>query len=401
MDNPISNEHILEQWLQQVHKDLKGADFNEKLIHHTQGIDIQPLYTEADLPVFEADANADFMADMDDDFAEAVQDQQQQHVTWNITEEWEVSAETDLNALVKSARQRGVVDLRLRATQDSDWDTVFDGIRKMSSPANIHVDTNGLLDEHAAGHWRERIGFLGDRDRLIQSIQFDPILYWEKNGYPPSTATQFDRLAETFLRISGHLQDCRLVKIDTTDLAAAGATVVDQLAHTLHRAAMYFDALERRNITLFELTQLCTFRFGVDTNYFFEIAKLRAFRILWNNLVKAYDPELDFVAVPYVHAAITTRSFTTDDMHSNLLRSTTAAMSALLGAADAVSIPPFNTNNPDVQAVRLATNIQNLLRYESYMDRYRDAANGSYYIESLTRTIGEQAWEKFKAIHTF
>lgn len=389
----------MEQWLAQVSKDLKGADFHEKLIHNTQGIDVQPVYTEKDLPEFEEDANAEFLADMDADFAEAVNDQLQQHLTWNITEEWEVSAATDMNALVASARQRGVVDLRLRASQDSDWDVIFDGIRKMSSPANIHVDATGLLDDHTASHWRERIGFLGDRDRLLQSIQFDPISYFEKHGYPSSAAAQYDRLAEAFLRISGHLQDCRLVKIDTTDLAASGATAVDQLAHTLHRAALYFDAMEKRNVTLFELTQLCTFRFGVDTNYFFEIAKLRAFRILWNNLVKAYDPEMDFVAVPYVHAAISTRSFTTTDMHSNLLRSTTAAMSALLGGADAVSIPPFNTAEPDEQAVRLAANIQNLLRYESYMDRYRDAANGSYYIESLTRTFGEQAWEKFKALH--
>lgn len=398
MDELINNDIEKAPWLQQVTKDLKGADFREKLVHIKEGIEIMPLYTASDLPEFEPDANADFLADMDDDFAAEVGNQHQQHLTWNITEDWDVSASTNMHELVQQARQRGVIDLRLHAEVDSDYDAIFDGIRKMGSPANLHFDATGPINEHTAGSWRERIGFLGDRDRLIQSIQFDPISYWEKNGYPGSTNAQFDRLADAILRINGHLQDCRLIKVDTTDLADAGASSIDQLVKALHRTAVYFEEMEKRNLSLFEITQLFTFRFGVGTNYFFEMAKLRAFKILWSNLVKAYDPELDFIPTPYIHAVVSTHSFTQEDKHSNLLRSTTAAMSALLGGVDALSIPTFDLQQ-EAQSVRLAINIQNLLRYESYMDRYRDAANGSYYIESLTRQFGEKAWSIFIETH--
>lgn len=393
---PISAD----EWRQQVAKDLKGADYTEKLVHQVQGVDIHPLYTAEDVPAFDADAQAEFMADLDPEFAEAIKDSGAQHVTWSMVEECQMEAGGDLASSVMAMRNRGITDARICVASESEWDAVFDAIRKLSTPANFYFDATGPLHDDTVSHWRERIGYLGERDRLVQSVEFDPISYWERAGYPADTSLHYNRLAEAFFRISGHLQDCRVLKVDVSDLAESGADVVAQLAACLHRTATYFEALEDRNVPLHELMHLITFRFGVDTQYFFEIAKLRAFKVLWQNLVRVYVPESDFIPNPYIHAVISKRSFTVADKHTNMLRSTTAAMSALLGGADALSVVPFDTEDPnDPQALRLAANLQHILRHESYMDRYRDAAQGSYYIEHLTHTIGERAWQLFISTH--
>lgn len=385
-----------EAWLRQVEKDLKGADFREKLIHHTDGVEVQPLYTRTDLPPFSPDPNANFLEDLDPEMVEAMTDSGNQHLTWSMVEECRMDAGTDLDLSIARMRNRGAVDARIRVTDEGDWDTIIAGIRTLSSPAHFHFDLTGLLAEHTVDAWRERLGYLGDRDRLVQAVEFDPILHWEKHGYPADVEQQYNRLAEAFFRLSAHLQDCRVLKVDVTDVGDAGGSVVEQLAACLQRTAAYFDALEARNVPLRELMQLITFRFSTGTQYFFEIAKLRAWKVLWQNLIKVYIDDADFIPDPYIHAAISTHPFTTEDKHSNLLRSTTAAMSAILGGANGLSIPGFDTEAPeDEHAVRLAANVQNLLRYESYMDRYREAAHGSYYLEQLTYTLGTQAWALF------
>lgn len=385
-------------WLEQVNKDLKGADFADKLIHEREGIAVEPLYTVEALPEFAEDPNTEFLEDVDPDILEAISDAGGQHLAWSMVEEFTLSAETDLNMLVAMTRNRGIADMRIRVAHDADWDHIINEIRKLSAPVNFYFDITGNLDEVMVDHWRERIGFLGERDRLVQALEFDPLKHWAQHGKPEDAGKQMHELAQACLRFSGYLQDCRLIKVDVQDIAEAQGTCVQQLVVCLQRTAAYLDAMESRNVPLHELIQLITFRFGIGTNYFFEIAKLRAFKILWQNIVQVYVPDIDFIPNPYIHGAISTNSFTTEDKHTNLLRTTTAAMSAILGGADAISLPVYDTELPmEEHGLRLAANVHNLLRYESYFDKYRDAANGSYYIESLTREMGEQAWTQFIA----
>lgn len=385
-----------DQWLAQVQKDLKGAGFEEKLVSKIEDIAIQPLYTRNNLPEFEKDESSEFLLDLDPEFTDAIQDNGTQTLTWNVAEEMLVNEDSDMNTLVTAARKRGASYIRLSVTSDRVWDHVVNEIIKLTTPANFtfNIDAD-LNDEDIVSKWRDRVGYLGERDRLLIGIEFDPIGYWNKNGEPEHKGTAFAHLADLFFRLSGHLHDCRLVKIDATAFAEKNDTAVEQLAQTLLITSNYFDQMEKRNVPLEELMQLVSFRFGIGTNFFFEIAKLRAFKILWNNFVKAYMPEMDFIPNPEIQCVTATASFTENDEHSNLLRTTTAAMSAILGGCDALIVAPFSKNEDPIIAQQLATNIQNLLRYESYIDRYRDAANGSFYIESLTASIGEAAWNRF------
>jgi len=381
-----------EQWKQQVIKDLRGGDFDEKLVKSVHGIAIQPLYIREDLPQGAPDPNREFFAEMEPAGADA-----NLQPAWAGIEAHLVDQHTDLQALVTAMRARGIYDLRLSVQDDADWDGILDNFRKLQAPVHLHAQVDGLLDEHTAARWRERVGFLGDRDRLLQSLEFDPVSAWIRNGSSGDLKLQSKRLAEVFFRIGGHLQDCRLIKVDVSEMCVAGSSAVEQLSEALHRTALYLDLMEAEEVPLFELLPLMTVRFGLQTDYFVEMAKLRAWKVLWSNLCQLYLDEADFIPSCYLEADIVAHGFSASDAHANLLRSTTTAMSAILGGADAIHIPSYDQQNIGVSTLNTSANIHNLLRFESYMDMYREAAAGSYYIEDLTYTLGSNAWNTFIA----
>ena len=395
-DIPESNK---QQWITQVTKDLKGADFNEKLIHTVAGIEIQPLYTKDDIPEYVHDTADDFFAELDPEFSDGGTDDSSRSVTWNICEDITMHENEILNDLVIESLKRGSNYIRLSAESDMVWDIVVDHIRKLKHAANFALNVDGdLTKEEIVGIWRERIGFIGDRDRLVQSLEFDPIGYWLETGNIVNENKSFNNLADLFFRISGHLQDCKLLKIEY--IFKEEVDVVEQLANTLAITSDYFDQLTERNVPLEELIHLITFRFTIGSNYFLEIAKLRAFKVLWNNLLKTFMEDIDFIPNPYIHVSTSKLNLRGEDKHSNLLRTTTEAMSAVLGGCDVLSVCGYDPEQtePDAFAKRSATHIQNLMRYETHLDSYRDAANGSFYIENITTQIAEKAWLRFLEI---
>jgi len=167
------------------------------------------------------------------------------------------------------------------------------------------------------------------------------------------------------------------------------ATATQELALALAQGSEYLADLGM-------VADQIAFSFPIGSNYFFEIAKLRAARLLWPRVVKAYDP----------HARPTTRIFaqtsewnkTVYDPYVNMLRGTTEAMSAIIGGAELVTVSPFNSAfaAPDVFARRMAVNTQLILREEAHFDELSDPASGSWYIESLTDTMARAAWKLFQ-----
>ena len=167
------------------------------------------------------------------------------------------------------------------------------------------------------------------------------------------------------------------------------ATATQELALALAQGSEYLADLGL-------VADQIAFSFPIGSNYFFEIAKLRAARLLWPRVVKAYDP----------HARATTRIFaqtsewnkTVYDPYVNMLRGTTEAMSAIIGGAELVTVSPFNSAfaAPDEFARRIAVNTQLILREEAHFDELSDPASGCWYIESLTDTMAREAWKLFQ-----
>ncbi|MFI5171297.1 MAG: methylmalonyl-CoA mutase family protein [Chitinophagales bacterium] len=385
-------------WLKQVMHDLKGDDFDKKLLSEVDGIVIQPLYTKDDLPEFEPDETANFLEDFDPEFIEGVEIEGRFSPVWNIAEETTMDKDQSLDEIVIASLKRGSNYLRLSVTENIVWDKVIDEIRKIKYPANFSFNINSdLLDENIANIWRQRVGFAGDRDRLIQSLEFDPIGYWMQTGNIENESRSFTALAEVFFRISGHLQDCKLLKIDAAVDAMADKNSIQQLAMALAITSDYFDRLTKKNVSLEELIHLISFRFSVGKDMFAEIAKLSAFKVLWNNLLKTFIEDIEFIPAPVMQVVVKDVVSQDDAPYQYLLRSTTKAMSAILGGCDVLSISvsggPENKN--DEMLKRTTTHVQNLLRYECHIDKYRDVATGSFYIENLTAEIAEKAWLLF------
>src|SRR5699024_9635029 len=179
----------------------------------------------------------------------------------------------------------------------------------------------------------------------------------------------------------------------------SGATIVQELGYALAAASEYLAILTDSGTSPSDAAAMLNFTFAVGSAYFPEIAKLRAARLLWNNLLEAYGADPD--ANPaYLHAQSSEWNKTLYDPYTNLLRTSTESMAAAIAGCDALTILPFDRHfrQPDAFSRRIARNQQLILREESFMDKVADPAAGSYYIEQLTDQIGKQAWTIFQNI---
>jgi methylmalonyl-CoA mutase len=139
------------------------------------------------------------------------------------------------------------------------------------------------------------------------------------------------------------------------------------------------------------------FSFSIGSNYFFEIARLRAARLLWSVITDKYNPADRASCRMEIHCTTGRWNKTMYDPYVNMLRTQTEAMSATLGGTDSLTVEPFDAafRKPDRFSERIARNQQLLLKEEAYFDKVADPAGGSYYIEKLTRLIAENAWDLF------
>ncbi len=142
------------------------------------------------------------------------------------------------------------------------------------------------------------------------------------------------------------------------------------------------------------------FSLAVGSNYFMEIAKLRAMRLLWARLVEQYQPESPAAMKTFIHASTARWNKTIYDPYVNMLRTTTEGMSAALGNADSVSVTPFDVafKESGVFSDRIARNQQLILKEESYLNKVADPGAGSYYIENLTHSMAHHAWALFQEV---
>jgi methylmalonyl-CoA mutase len=180
----------------------------------------------------------------------------------------------------------------------------------------------------------------------------------------------------------------------------AGATLVQELAFGLAMGSEYLCRLTDAGISADSAAQKIKFTFAVGSSYFMEMAKFRAARVLWANVTKAYGVKEEASSVMKIHAVTSSWNQTVYDPNVNMLRATTEVMSATLAGVDSLEVLPFDKpiRKPSVFSNRIARNLQTILKEESYFDRVIDPAAGSYYIETLTNAIAEEAWKLFKQV---
>ncbi len=181
----------------------------------------------------------------------------------------------------------------------------------------------------------------------------------------------------------------------------AGATAVEEVGFTLAAGIDYLAEMQARGMNLDRVAGSVAFSFAMGANYFFQIAKLRAFRMLWAQVSESFGVERGG-AKARIYARTSRWNKTIYDPHVNILRGTTEAMSAILGGADSISVAAFDAcyATPDEASRRLARNTQILLKHEAIFGRVADAGGGSYYLESITDSLARTSWELMQQIET-
>ena len=289
---------------------------------------------------------------------------------------------------------------------------LFDGIplNKMS----VSMTMNGAVLPIMAFYINAGLEQGAKLEEMAGTIQNDILKeFMVRNTYIYPPAFSMKIISDIFEYTSQKMPKFNSISISGYHMQEAGATADIELAYTLADGLEYLRAGVAAGIDIDAFAPRLSFFWAIGTNHFMEIAKMRAARMLWANIVASYNPEClrdcenkgpngecRCAAKMKVHAETSTFNLTLFDAHVNLLRTQTEAMSAALGGVDSMTVVPFDKTyeTPDEFSERLARNQQLLLKEESHFDKVIDPAAGSYYIENLTVSIAKQAWEIFLAI---
>jgi methylmalonyl-CoA mutase len=358
------------QWKQQIQYELKGADYNETLVWESlEGIKVKPFYH-----IDESDINLN-----------AIVPAKPFVIVQNIF----VHDVKKSNARALETLHRGAESVRF--TIESESISIEELMQNLPlENVNYYFNLPFLSIEFAI-----KINEFSIKNKANIFIQVDPIGQLTKEGnWFENLEKDFEKL-NSFAKNSHPLEGCptggvaSFLTISSGIYQNAGANIVQQLAYTLAHANEYFNRIP-------DINQPITIEVAIGTNYFFEIAKLRALRLLFKTLATEYNHNFDC----HIIATPTKRNKTLYDYNVNMLRTTTECMSAIIGGADGVANLAYDAlyHKDNEFGDRISRNQLLILKHESYFDKVNNPADGVYYIETLTEQLAEKALELFKDI---
>ena len=385
---PVSTE----EWMAKINVDLKGADFQKKLVWRTnEGFNVQPFYRREDLEGLPA------LDTLPGEFPylRGTRDNNE----WLVRQEVLGANAEEMNQHALHNIERGVNSLGIKIGRDfdlADLDKLFKDIDLKKIEINISCCPRRAAE--VAEALVAYINKVGAADEFRGSIEFNPFKRLLKHGL------QFPGdLKEEALKVYNAVKDIKGLRcfcVDSAMLNNAGAYITQELGYALSWGAEWMNVMTDAGLKPAEVACKIKFNMGISSNYFMELAKFRAGRMLWAEIVKAYNPECDCACKMNVHATTSRFNTTIYDAHVNLLRTMTESMSAALAGVNSIETLPFDLTYKcaDEFSERIARNQQFLLRDESHLDKVVDPAGGSYYIETLTASIAKVAWEIFNAV---
>lgn len=382
------------QWMEKITADLKGADFNRKLLWKTiGGFDVRPFYREEDL------AGLPFINSLPGEFP-FVRTTGKTDNRWYVREEIEVTDPIKANAKALNVLSRGADSVAFHFPADTMFnramiehllESIFlEAIEISFVPGNAPVE---LLKT-----FRDVVESRGIRPSLVKgAIETDPLGRLMVNGKLCVSVNEAMDYLVTLYREGEFFPAMKMVRVNGAAFGNAGASAVQELGMTLAMGNEYLAQLTERGITPDEAAGKTGFTFSTGSSYFIEIAKLRVARMLWAAIVKRYSPEEEESMKMNIHSVTSEWNKTVYDPYVNMLRTQTEAMSATLGGADSLTVGRFDQAfaAPGEFSERIARNQQLLLKEESHFDKVADPAAGSYYIENVTASLANHAWELF------
>jgi methylmalonyl-CoA mutase len=374
------------EWEEAIRRDLKGADYEKKLIWKTEeGIDVRPYYRQEDL------AGLEYLRDAPPAAYPYLRGARADRNVWAIRQEIAAASCAEANRLARESVRAGAGEVAFAATP--------------ASRAELETLLAGLPLETTAVHFQSGartpllLALLAESQLPVRgSADFDPLGELARTG---SSGLEREALFDEATACARQAPaGFRPLAVHAGLVAEAGGTAVQELGVGLAHAAEYLAEITARGLTVDQAAAALTLHFAVGANYFFEIAKLRAARLLYAQMVSAFGPAGEQACRAVVACSTMRWDKTVYDPYVNVLRATTQAMAAVIGGCDSLAVTPFNAiyQAPDEFSGRLARNTQIILRDEAYLDRHVDPAAGSYLFEVLTDAIAREAWGVFQQV---
>ena len=383
---PVSTE----EWMAKITADLKGVPFEKKLVWKTgEGFNVNPFYRAEDIEGLKTTES------LPGEFPYVRGTKKDND--WKVRQNIEVCCfkganEKALDLLTKGVTSLGFI-LKGDEVNEENIATLLEGI----CPASVELNFNtcnckaekliGILADYFKGKGV-------DAEKCYGSVNYDafkkPLVKGKENS-------EWVEGAAAVLKAGQALPNYRVLAVNAFLFNNAGAYISQELGYALAWGNELMAKLTEAGFTADEVAKKIKFNFGISSNYFMEIAKFRAARWLWAEIVAAYKPACECACKMVAHAQTSEWNMTVYDAHVNLLRSQTEAMSAALAGVDSITVRPFDKiyQTPDDFSERIARNQQLLLKEECHLDKVVDPSAGSYYVEVLTNSLADVAWKLF------
>lgn len=388
---PVSTE----AWEAAITADLKGADYERKLVWRTgEGFNVRPYYRAE---------NLDGIRFLDSQAGEFpyVRGTRKDNC-WRIHQTVEVQDPAQANAEALDLLNKGVDSLgfciRKEEFTAAELGVLLQGICLPAVDLVFSGKHIGRVAELLLAKFeQEQV----NKEEVRVAFCIDPLVNnLSKKGdfCSPGGEKCFGRIA-SLIEQSKDYKHVRVVTVSGQIFGNAGSTIVEELAFALSAGNDYLAQLTDKGLDAETVARKLRFSFSVSSNYFLEIAKFRAARMLWANIVKGYGVE-NCAGKMIAHAETSRWNQTVYDPYVNMLRGTTEAMSAAIAGVYSLEVTPFDSafETPTEFSKRIARNAELLLKHESHFDQVVDPAGGSYFVENLTDSIANEAWKLFLEI---
>jgi len=378
-------------WRAKVDADLKGVPFEKKLVWRTnEGFQVQPMYQRADIENFKTlDSNPGEYP-----YVRGTRDNNH----WLVRQEIIADDAAEANAKALDVLGKGVTSLGFKVKEPTREAVaaMLEGIDLEKVEVNFSCCPRCSVELVQA--LAEVLKEKGAMDAFRGSVEYNPLKPAFRHGAEVNTVNVTET-AKALLEEARGIPGLKVLSVNSDIFNNAGAYIYQELGYALAWGAQWLTLLTDAGVDASEAARRIKFNMGISSNYFMELAKFRAARMLWAQIGRQYGADEEACKME-CHAVTSRFNQTLFDAHVNLLRSQTEAMSAALAGVDSITVTPFDApyQTPDEFSQRIARNQQLLLKEESHLDKVADPAGGSYYVETLTVSLAKEAWKLFMEV---
>ncbi len=399
----MSNNKLFEEfppvstqaWEEAITKDLKGADYQKRLVWKTdEGFSVQPYYRAEDLE------NIAYLNTIPGTFP-YTRGYEEKSNDWKIVQKVCGTTPEEANANALSAIEKGANTLVFNCSNLANEGQLSEMLKGVNLEEVSILFRKGKSYPEIAQWFVNIINTQNfDKSKVVAAIDFDALVFALKQGKFYASKEQDLGEVVNLLNLTSDLPHFKVLNINGAAIHNAGATIVQELGYVMAIANEYFAFATDKGVAAETLAAKMQIFLSIGSNYFMEIAKLRAARTLWSTLLDAYGVKNEAAYSLEIQSVASAWNKTIFDPYVNMLRSTTEGMAAAIGGASAVELKDFNTayEKQSEFSARMSRNIQIILKEESYLNKIVDPSAGSYYIENLTDAIISNAWALFQEV---